>query len=56
LETDECVCGFEVLIREIKRRKGGGFALERFKLAALPRCLTDILTAAPIKSKRELVP
>ena len=41
--------GYGVELSEIKRRGGNQFfALERFKLAPLPECLTSILDAAPV--------
>lgn len=50
--------GLCVVLTEIKRpgapSRGGGYALERFRLAALPKCLTDILTADPIELRKHM--
>lgn len=42
--------GYAVVLVE---RGWNGFALERFRLAELPRCLTQILEGAPIDSELE---
>ncbi|WP_395665353.1 hypothetical protein [Methylocella sp.] len=43
--------GYEVLVREIARPSGAGFALERFRLLDLPEAITRLLEAAPLDAE-----
>lgn len=51
--TRRAISGFGVLLHEIERDEGHGWAIDRFCYLDLPLCLTDALNARPVKDKAE---
>jgi hypothetical protein len=51
--TRRAISGFGVLLHEIERDGGQGWAIDRFRYVELPSCLVDALNAQPAKDTAE---
>jgi hypothetical protein len=49
--TQRAISGFAVLLYEIDRDGGQGWAIDRFRYLDLPSSITDALNACPVKDK-----
>ncbi len=49
--TGRAISGFAVLLHEIERDLGQGWAIDRFRYLELPPCITDSLKAQPAEDE-----
>jgi hypothetical protein len=53
--TDRAISGFGVLLHEIERYGGQGWAIDRFRYLELPFCLMDALNARPAQNRARVL-